>query len=353
MISNKYKYAFVDFSGILQKNLFGVSKDKKPGEYTAGDLIRSCIYTFNKIYRDFGVSADKMVLLLDKWDGGKGYITTQILGGAYKDSRGDIESEKGKANPLGTYMTKEKYEAMKSDPTVSKEDLDEAYEKLYKNDVRQAAKRAIAQNLKLFGVPSLSVPGWEFDNLAYLASMMLFSIDDKPSIIVTQDSDLNYSTTPKCPVLKLPRSGQDPQIITYDEMYNEIPEDLRDQISLYAYKSYWDSLGATGSHNGMRRTKKQYCDANQVIQEILHGDYTNVEDVDLFKKQLSTFDISKYPRFEEAKRNITDLLPTCGRLGTLKEWHDFLDKYEIHGLSDSFFTTFISRFDPTLYTERI
>ena len=100
---NKYKYALIDNSYILARNHYGISAGKKAGEYTVGDLIKSCIYTLNKIPRDFGVTADKYVFICDKWspDFG-GYYTTHLLGGAYKDSRGDISSKKGTASPKDT-----------------------------------------------------------------------------------------------------------------------------------------------------------------------------------------------------------------------------------------------------------
>lgn len=64
---NKYKYALIDNSYILARNHYGISVGKKAGEYTVGDLIKSCIYTLNKIPRDFGVTADKYVFICDKW----------------------------------------------------------------------------------------------------------------------------------------------------------------------------------------------------------------------------------------------------------------------------------------------
>lgn len=350
MIGNKYSYAIIDFSVILQKNIYGVSKDKKPGEYTAADLIKTCIYTMNKIPRDYGISADKWVLFLDKWDGDKGYITTQILGGGYKDNRGDIEAEKGKKNPLDTYMTKDKYEKLKQDPDVSQEDLALAYEKLYKNEVRFDAKWGFVRNMNLFGFPSISVAGWEYDNLAYLAAGLLYNESSKPSVFITNDGDIDYCLTPKMDKLKLPKYGQDPEIITYDKAYQNIPDNLKGKLSLYAYNAYLNALGQ--SHNGMRITKKEGVNYATAIEHILGGDYSDIENRELFDLQLSTYDISKYPRFEEAKRLILEYLPICGKLGSLEDWHKFLDKYKITGLGDSFFMTLMGRFDQKMYCER-
>ena len=91
------------------------------------------------------------------------------------------------------------------------------------------------------------------------------------------------------------------------------------------------------------------CDA---IFQVINGDYSNIENLELFKKQYNSFDITKYPRFEEAKRLITDVLPTCGKLGSIPEFHTFCDKHGIQDISDRYFTDFISRFDPKLYCER-
>jgi hypothetical protein len=102
----------------------------------------------------------------------------------------------------------------------------------------------------------------------------------------------------------------------------------------------------------MRRTAKERVNTIETIKHIMSGDYSDVDDIELFKKQLETFDIAKYPRFEEAKRQITDILPTAGKLGSLIDFHKFCDKYGITKISDRYYTEFISRFDPNLYKER-
>jgi len=325
--------------------MFSISRDKKPGEYTAGDAIRVTIQTLNKLARDWGITADKIIMIYDKWDKELGgYITTSMLKGCYKDDRGDIEGKKG----LDAYMTKEKYEEMKNDPDVSQADLEEAEKKLYFNTVKYDAKWGMVKDLANFGVPSLGVDGWEYDNLAWLAAGLLYNPNDKPSIIVTKDSDLQYALTPKMDYFRLPTHGSQPQIITYDEMYNSIPDPLKGKLSLYDYKSYLDAMGE--GHNGMRKTRKDRVSPIDVIQHVMAGDYSDLDDVDLFKTQLSTFDISKFPRFNEAKRVVTDLFGTCGKLGSVVQFHEFCKKYGITEISDQYFITFISRFDPELYT---
>lgn len=347
--SNKYKYAIIDNSYILARNHYGVSAGKKAGEYTVGDLIQSCIYTLNKIPRDFGITADKYVFLCDKWspDFG-GYYTTHLLGGAYKDNRGDIESKKGKASPSDSYMTQEKYDELKNDPEVSKEDLEKAYEQLYSNEVRRGAKYEIIRCLSYFGVPSFFVPGWEFDNLAYLASKLLYDIDSKPSVIITKDSDLLYSLSPKMDYFKIPTSKGKPEIRTYSDVIDEeFPEQFRDQINLYEYKAYCDSLGF--GHNGMRSTRKKGLGKNSIISNILDGDMSDINDVELFKRQFDSFDILKYPGLDEARDIIENKLPTYGDILGYPEWSRFCTKFGMHRINNpGFYSTFVGRFNKKL-----
>lgn len=341
---NKYQFLLVDFQFILTRNLFVISKGKELGEYTYGELIRMTIWTINKLARDYGLTSDKVILIYDKWDKTLGgYYTTYLLKGQYKDSR--------------KYMTEELFQEIKNDPTKTPEEIHKAELELYQNQVKYKAKWNMIGGygnggLGSFGMPCLGLDGWEADNLAWLASCLLYNnASEKPSILVTKDSDWSYLTSPRMEYFKVPKSGEEPRVITYDEMYYQIPQEIRNRgIGLYQYKSLVDSID--GSHNDMRRTRKDYADLTKTILQVLDGDYSNIEDVELFNKQYNSFDISKYPRFEEAKRLITDVLPTCGRLGTIPEFHTFCDRHGISGISDKYFTDFISRFDPKLYCER-
>lgn len=352
MSNNRFKYALIDSSMLIYRNAWMCSKDKQPGEYTPGDVIQMTIWSLNKFARDYGILADKFVFVADKWDPEwNGYYTTHLLQGAYKDSRGDIEDAKGKADPLATYMTQDKYDALKADPSTTPEQLEEAYKKLYFNETKKKAKFALTYELGKFGVPSIFVPGYEADNLMYLASMLLYDESDKPSVLVTKDSDISYCTSPKMLQFRMSVGKSAPEFITYEKMYQEMPQEIKDLgLSLYQYKSILDSLGE--GHNGMRRTRKPGSDVVRAIQKIMRGDFSDLDDPELFKKQMETFKIDKYPRFEEAKRQILDILPTAGQLGGITDFHKFCDKYGIKKISDRYYTEFISRFNPDLYIGR-
>lgn len=338
MIGNKYRYLILDSSYVITRNLFAISKGKEIGEYTEGDVMRMTIWTLNKLARDYGITADKILMVGDKWDPDLGgYYTTYLLKGKYKSDR--------------VYINEDVVEQMRNDPNVTPEELHEAEIKLYQNQVKYKSKWGMVRDFKNIGIPSFFVSGWEFDNLAWLASCMLCD-SNKKSVIVTKDSDLQYALSPMMDYFRIPTGGSDPVIITYDEMYNTIPKSLRDRgISLYQYKAYSDSLGF--GHNAMTSTRKSGCtDSEEIINKILDGDYSMVEDIETFEKQMTTFDISKFPRLEEAKKIVAEEFSTVGKIGSLNDFHDICNKYNITGVSDRYYSDFSNRFDPKLFTEK-
>lgn len=338
-MNNRFKFLIVDFSFLITRSLFVISKGKEKGEYTYGELMRMCLWTINKLARDYNLTADKVVMIYDRWSKEfNGYYTTYLLGGKYKDTR--------------KYMTEEVYNDIKNDPSSTEEDIHKAELELYMNQVKYKGKWSMINCFKNIGIPCIGLEGWEADNFIWLISNLIYGKYEKPSILVTKDSDWAYSTNPDLCFFRLisASKGETPKITTYDEMYYTIPEAIRNKgISLYDYKSFVDSLD--GSHNDMRQTRKNYADLTETILEVLDGDFSNVDDIELFKRQYGSFDISKFPKFEEAKRLITEVMPTCGHLGSISEFHDICNKHGIIGVSDKYFTDFISRFDPKLYCE--
>ena len=55
----------VDLSFVVSRNIFSISNWKKPGDYREGDVIKSIIQTLAKIFRDYGITADKIVFIGD------------------------------------------------------------------------------------------------------------------------------------------------------------------------------------------------------------------------------------------------------------------------------------------------
>lgn len=138
MIGNKYKYGIIDLSYILTRNVFATARGKKPGEFTAGDVIRMTIQTLNKISRDYGVQVDKFLFFRDTWDKKYGgYYRTYLLKGLYKTTR--------------EYMTDEKLQELKKDPTKTQEEIEKAELDAYINKVKTEAKWGKLWNEKFWG----------------------------------------------------------------------------------------------------------------------------------------------------------------------------------------------------------
>lgn len=338
MIGNKYKYCWVDTSYILTRNLYSVTRGLEPEEYNPGDVVRMTIQTLNKCARDFNITCDKMIFIKDTWSKEhKGYFRTLILKGLYKDSR--------------KYMTEDVYEDIKSDPNSSEEDIKHAWAELCLNKCKQKAKNMLIYEMGKFGVPSISVEGWEFDDICYMAACMSYG-EDKKSVILTKDSDMKWCINPNVDWFRIPTGGSAPEVITYDQVYNEMPEILRNhQIPIYEYNAVMNSLGV--SHNDMRKTIKPGVDTETAaVKILLNNDYSDIDPnmMETFENQRRSYNIGEFPRFNEAMDKIKNVMPVTGRLGSLDEFHKFCEKNKITGISDKYFTDFISRFDQKLYT---
>lgn len=333
-IGNKYKYALVDLSYVLSRNSYAC-KARNP-EFTAGDVIQLTFQTLNKICRAYDITADKFIFLRDTWDSQyKGYYRTYLLKGLYKDSR--------------SYMTEEKYREMCNTPGISQEELEAARKDLYFNQTKSKAKWEMIREFGKFGIPTVSVEAWECDDLAYLASALLMQDPDpKKSVVITKDSDIQYSITPKVDYFRIPTGGSDPQVITYDQMWNSIPESTRNLgISLYDYHAILESIGQ--GHNDMRACMIPGSNVTETIEKCYMGDFSNLEDYEIYLKHMESFDIAKFPRLEEAKNAVYTKFNTIGSIGTPKEFMDFCAKEEISGISERYYSSFVSRLDPNLY----
>lgn len=341
MIGNKYKYGICDLSYILSRSNFSYTAHiTNPDDFNPGDVVKSFIQTLNKCARDFDVTCDKYILFKDTWSKEyKGYYRTKLLGGNYKDSR--------------VYVTDEIYNQIKSDPNSSQEEIDKTYRELCVNKCKNKAKNIIVYELGKFGIPCISVDSLEYDDLATLTSFYLSSHpQDKPSVFITKDSDLKWSTSPSVNWFAIPKSGSKPETYTFESVYNEMPEILRNSgIAPYNYNAVRNALG--DSHNDMRRTKKDGVNSIEAsIRILLRGDYSDInpEFMEVFENQRKSYDLPSFPKYDEAMDKIINVLPVTGRLGSLDEFHDFCKNSNITGISDRYFNEFIGRLDKTLYT---
>jgi len=340
MIGNKFSYALVDASFLISRNLFVATKDKEISEMNPGEVVRITLLTLNRLARDWGITCDKILMIGDEWDKNLegGYIRANLIKDfvKYKGSR--------------TYMTEKLLQSLKDDPTTSPEVIQNAEHELAVNKVKYAAKQIIKTELTRFGLPWFSYPGYEFDDIATLASFQLHGKLDKPMVIVTKDSDLLYSLCPTCCQFLLPTKGSDPKIVTYDEMYATIPQELVERgMSLYQYFSFLNSLGY--SHNDTCKSVKPRLNSTEVILHILDNDYSDLTNVDAFKAQLCSFNLGNFPNLDKVQTMINSKFNTTGHISTETEFKNFCKICNITDMSDKYYSDFTSRFDQRLFCD--
>lgn len=338
MIDNKYELAYVDGSFLLTRSLWISCKGKRVEEFNPGEVVKICIQSINKMARDNGVTADKVILIFDKWSPEyEGYYRSWLIKNyvKYKGSR--------------KYITQEDLNNLMSTPGVTPEEIQKATRELAISNLKYAAKD-ILMNMGSIGLWGYRMEGYEFDDIATIASFQRYQYQTKKDVIVTSDSDLKYSVTPKTDLFRFKTSKNPATIITYDEMYEEIPEEIRKRgVSLYQYKAFLESLSET--HNDMIRTKKSGVEVNQAILSILDGDYSVLENKEAFEAQMSTFDLSKFPNLQEVQRAIHQDFLSAGKHGTIVDFHKFCFNNGISGISDRYYSELSGRFDTKLFSE--
>lgn len=332
MILNKYRYLFIDGSFYVKKNNYILWKkwieSGKVAKYDEGEVIRMMLYSLNKLINEIG-GTDKAYILWDSWSADvKGYYRTDILKGLYKDNR--------------TYVSEDDLKK----PDLTEEDKEALKDELIKSDVQRKAKSAMIDLLGNYGVPNIRYYGYECDDLVWIYSSMLAN-DTKRSAFASSDSDWSYlGTTPNTDVYKIGVRGAKSELITYDDMLNKMPEKLKGIVSLYDYKAYYDSI--EGSHNNMRRTRKDHANTDDIILELVKDeDMRNLKDPDLFRLQYSTFKVERFPGFNKIIEEFNSKMK-MGKVPTLDEAMKFSNDLGM-GISVGWMTKFINKFDSNLY----
>lgn len=344
MISNNYNLLFLDGSWLLTRNLWIATKDKQIDEFDPGDVARISIQTIAKLAKDWGIDSSKVITVWDKWSK-SGLFTGYWRSWMIKD----FVQYKGSRK----FVTEQTIEEMKADPNVTKEELDKAIRELATNKVKFKAKEIMMTEFPKIGIPSYSWDGLEFDDIVSIASFQLYQPGGKPNVIFTKDSDLQYSTCPNCVWACPPntKAGETvPKIITYDEMYYQIPEPLRNKgLSLYNYNALMNAAGFMG-HNDMGVAKKSRVDPVQTLLKVMDGDYSDIENQAMFQAQLDSYDLSKFPSISEVQVDIANF-DKIGHYGSLSDFHEFCNKNNITQISDKYYSAMIERFDQKLFTE--
>jgi 5'-3' exonuclease len=339
-IGNRFNYLLIDASYILTRNLWIATKDTKPGEMNPGEVCRITIQTISKLYKDWGCSGDKPLLIWDEWSKELGsYIRSYMIKDfvTYKGSR--------------KFMTQSILDEIKANPESTPEEIAKAEHELAVNKCKFEAKKIMKEQFRQIGIPSFSVPGYESDDICTLASFLLNDVSPKPNVIVTKDSDMSFSLSPNTYQFLVPTKGKDPEFVDYNTMYYKIPQVLRDRgMSLYMYHAYCDSLGVTG-HNDNLKTIKPGVDGTTAILHIMDGDFSDVENIPAFQAQMRSFDLSNFPDLDRVQDMILNQFPVAGHIGTIREFKDFCARNNITGISDAYYMTFSDRLEQRLYSE--
>jgi hypothetical protein len=287
--------------------------------------------------RDNGVTADKVIIIFDKWSPEySGYYRSWVIRDyvKYKGSR--------------KYITQEDLDKLLETPGVTKEDIEKATRELAINNLKYAAKD-ILMNMGDIGIWGYRKEGYEFDYIVTLAAFQRYNSQVKKDIIVTTDSDLMYSVTPRTDLFRFKTSKNPATYVTYDEMYESIPEEIRKRgVSLYQYKSFLESLSET--HNDMIRTKKVGIPVDRAILSILDGNYDVLDNKEAFEAQMKSFDLSCFPGLRELQEDIAYKFTTSGKPGNLEEFHKFCESTGVTGISDRYYSEMIGRFDTKLFS---
>lgn len=339
MSNNKYSLMLVDSSYLLTRNLWIALKDKKVSEFNVGDVLRLTIQTLNKSARDYDITCDKIIMVADAWN--------KELGGYYRtDIIKDYIQYKGDRK----FMTESDLNKLKEDPNSSQEEIEKVEREIESNKLKYRIKTIMKEEFPKIGIPYVSCEGYEFDDIATIASFQLYDkiSPEKPMVIFTKDSDLSYSLSPSCVQFKLPSKGQNPEVVTYNDMYAKIPQELTaNNLSLYNYYSILSSLGI--GHNRTKKVlKNSRANIVKVILNIMNNNYEDLTDPDCFLTQLKSFNLSLFPNYNEVV-NLVNSFDKIGSIGSVEDFRTFCNKYGVSKISDDYYKQFAERLNPNLY----
>lgn len=332
MIGNNYTLIIIDGSFLLSRALFAITRGKDPTEVKPGELMKVNLQTINRLGRDWRISGSKIIIVWDKWsEKYGGYIRHHMLRDhlVYKGSRKFVSSD----DLIG----------------LSGETLEKAKRELALNELKRETKEAMIKEFPKLGIQCYYFPGYEFDDIATIASFEFSGKTEFPNVIVTKDTDLTYSLSPGCHFFKLPTYGSEPKIVTYEDMVQTIPAGLRSRgVGLYQYGAMLNSAGFLG-HNDLIVTKKRGVDQEKTLEEILVGDYSGLKDPDLYKLQYSTYNIPAFPEYPAVLEGVHKFL-TDGSSGSTFEFERVKREYEIEDIDKEYYLSIISRFDERYFS---
>jgi len=291
-------------------------------EFRVNDLITLTFQSVAKLRRDY-IKFGKPIMVFDK----SPYHKKELLPD-YKCGR--------------HYYTKA--DLLKIDPEDAKAIAECRFE-IECNEKKQAAKYWMIEYFPQMGIPCYLHKGYEADDLAYIYSLLMK--DERVKILLcSSDSDWKYLSNEYADIMTF--KGR---VFRYDTLSEHYKDALENEISLYSYKSYIDSL--EGSHNDLVKTyssirtdgvKESYV---EIINRIKDEDYSGITDKELFLNQLKSFDVLSYPEIEEVKEELKNTL-FKGILLKDDEFTEFASKNMLK-IRTKYYSDFVSYLDSSLY----
>jgi hypothetical protein len=328
----KYTLVIIDGSFLLTRALYAITRGKNPLEVKPGELMKVNLQTINRLARDWDISGSKVMIIWDKWsEKYGGYIRHHILRDhlKYKSSRVIVTEEDLKG--------------------LTGEELRKAERELSLNNLKMETKAAMIKEFPKLGIPCYYYPGYEFDDIATLVSFEYSGKTENPNVIVTKDTDLTYSLSPGCHFFKLPTYGSEPKTITYEDMLQTIPAELKKRgVGLYQFGAMLNSSGFLG-HNDLIVTKKKGAKMEETLLGILDGNYSGIKDPELYALQYSTYNISAFPDYSAVLEDVHGFL-SCGSPGSADEFERVAKEYEIEGIDRMYYLKIITRFDEKYFS---
>lgn len=314
------RFAIFDAQILLTTNFH---QQKARHQLSTRNLVTRTFQSISKVIRE-QCNADKVVLCWDKAPYHRAQLLPELKANRKYYTESDLDalneveivSEEKLAEELANIIATHEGDEMSLNVKLenykathkTQADIDEEREaieyELYCNKIKMEAKSLMIREFGKIGVPSICIPGYEADDLAYLCAEILKE-DTKPSFLVSKDSDWEWLVN---------KNVWFNNYKNYKIVKAENLEAIDESRPLYYSKALQDSL--YGSHNNLSSASKRTFSHSE-LKEIMKAYYDNgsweSEDLDwgTFDEQYSAYQIQNFKDYEQTVEFIRKFLFTA------------------------------------------
>lgn len=249
-------------------------------EIDVQELVKKVVYSIVKVVRD-GFPCNKVILLWDLPPYHKLKWIPDFKGDRIHHNQEYLDSFDPETDPQGYLQEREEVRVEK---------------------IKNLAKFFIIDNLSKIGLPSISMIGYEADDLAYIFSQLVEKYDksDLKSAICSVDSDWMYWISNKVDWIKHTTY----EVWTMQDALNDCEGKCEKYgMSIFQMKQLIDSTFY--SHNGIGRiTNLTWKNIDQLITNLKVKNFSDILDFDQYKNNMKSFEIWNYPQYEAVKGDI-------------------------------------------------